>query len=150
MSTMTTVSDTIRRFDLPQLPAVGPAGAPTAAGHRHGSKASIDDLAVLGGRPAFSEQLHVGRPNLGNRQRLGRRIDDILDRVWLTNDGPYVKEFERQVAKLAGARHCVAVCNGTMSLQIAARALGMTGEVILPARRISYSLLLSGAVGEIT
>ena len=29
----------------------------------------LDSLAVFGGPPAFSEKLHVGRPNIGDRRR---------------------------------------------------------------------------------
>ena len=32
-------------------------------------KSQLSELAVFGGVPAFAEPLHVGRPNIGNRQR---------------------------------------------------------------------------------
>jgi dTDP-4-amino-4,6-dideoxygalactose transaminase len=96
-------------------------------------KRGVDDLALFGGRPAFSEPLHVGRPNLGDRRKFEARIGDILDRLWLTNGGPYVAEFEQRIAKLAGVEHCIAMCNATIALEIAIRALGMTGEVIVPS-----------------
>jgi dTDP-4-amino-4,6-dideoxygalactose transaminase len=91
------------------------------------------DLAIFGRTPAFDQKLHVGRPNLGNRERLFERLSDMLDRNWLTNDGPYVREFENRIAEFVGARHCVAMCNGTVALEIATRALGLTGEVIVPS-----------------
>jgi dTDP-4-amino-4,6-dideoxygalactose transaminase len=94
---------------------------------------TIRDFAIFGGEATFKQPLHVGRPNIGNRVRLFEKISDILDRKWLTNDGPYVKEFERQIAEFIGARHCVVMCNGTISLEIAIRALGLTGEVIVPS-----------------
>ena len=94
---------------------------------------TIGDLAIFGGRPAFAEKLHVGRPNMGDRHRLLERINDILDRRWFTNGGKYVAEFEHRVAQIAGVRHCIAVCNGTVALEIVVRALGLTGEVILPS-----------------
>lgn len=97
------------------------------------SKESIDDLAIFGGAPACDRPLHVGLPNLGDRTRFLERVNDILDRRWLTNAGPYVREFERRVADIAGVRHCVATCNGTLALEIAIRALGLEGEVIVPA-----------------
>ncbi len=97
------------------------------------SKSGVSDLAIFGRPPAFREKVHVGRPNLGNRERLFERINDMLDRNWLTNDGPYVREFEKRIADFTGARHCVAMCNGTISLEIAIRALGLTGEVIVPS-----------------
>jgi dTDP-4-amino-4,6-dideoxygalactose transaminase len=96
-------------------------------------KLSLDDLAIFGGRPAFAEPLHVGRPNIGNRARLLERINDLLDRRWLTNEGPYVREFERRIAELAGVPHCIATCNGTVALEIGIRAAGLSQEVIVPS-----------------
>jgi dTDP-4-amino-4,6-dideoxygalactose transaminase len=97
------------------------------------TKASLRDLAIFGGTPEFDEMLHVGRPNIGDRHRLMKRIDDLLDRRWLTNQGPYVRELEGRLADMLGVKHCIAMCNGTIALEIAARALGMRGEVIVPA-----------------
>lgn len=96
-------------------------------------KPDITHLAIFGGSPAFAEKLHVGRPNIGDRHRLLERINDILDRRWLTNAGPYVQEFEQKIASLLGVKHCVAMCNGTVALEIAIRATGLTGEVIVPS-----------------
>ena len=96
-------------------------------------KKSIDDLAIFGGTPALTENLHVGRPNVGDRRRLLERVNDILDRNWLTNNGPYVQELERRVADFVGVKHCIATCNGTVALELATRALGLSGEVILPS-----------------
>ena len=94
---------------------------------------SPKDLAINGAPPAFAEPLHVGRPNIGNRERFLARVNDILDRRWLSNNGPMVQEFERKVAEFLGVRHCVAMCNGTIALEIAIRALGLEGEVIVPS-----------------
>jgi dTDP-4-amino-4,6-dideoxygalactose transaminase len=96
-------------------------------------KPQPQDLAIFGGPPAFMEPLHVGRPNVGNREHLLERINDMLNRNWLTNDGPFVREFEKRIARFVGVRHCIAMCNGTVSLEIAVRALGLTGEVIVPS-----------------
>ncbi len=96
-------------------------------------KNNIQDLALFGGAPSFATQLHVGRPNIGNRETLLLRFNDILDRNWLTNNGPYVQEFERKIADYLGVRHCIALCNATVALEIATRALGLKGEVIVPS-----------------
>ncbi len=93
----------------------------------------VGDLAVFGALPTFSEPLYVGRPNIGERARLLERFNRILDSRWLTNDGPFVKGFEQRIAELVGVKHCVAMCNGTVALEIAIRALGMAGEVIVPS-----------------
>jgi dTDP-4-amino-4,6-dideoxygalactose transaminase len=100
---------------------------------RPAAKAALRGLAVLGARPAFKNSLHVGRPNIGNRQRFLDRLNDVLDRRWLTNGGCYVGEFERRLEEFLGVKHCVATCNGTVALEIAIKALGMTGEVIVPS-----------------
>lgn len=62
-----------------------------------------------------------------------RRVNEIFDRRWLTNDGPLVKEFEARIQELVGVKHCVAMCNATIALEIAIRALELRGEVIVPA-----------------
>ena len=97
------------------------------------AKQVITDLAYFGGRAAFDEPLHVGRPNIGNRQKFLNRVNDILDRRWLTNDGPYVLEFEQRLAELTGVKHCIAMCNATIALEIAIRALGLKDKVIVPS-----------------
>jgi dTDP-4-amino-4,6-dideoxygalactose transaminase len=96
-------------------------------------KLSPDDLAVFGGKPLFLKALHVGQPNVGDQVKLMERMRDVLESRWFTNDGVQVKEFERRIAKTVGVRHCVAMCNGTTALQIAIRAAGLTGEVIVPS-----------------
>lgn len=91
------------------------------------------DLAINGAPPAFDEPIHVGRPNLGDRRQLLAYTGEIYDRRWLTNNGPLVQELEGKLADFFGVRHCVAMCNGTVALEIAIRALGLEGEVIVPA-----------------
>lgn len=91
------------------------------------------DLAVNGAAPAFDEMLHVGRPNMGDRDAFMAYAADIFDRRWLSNNGPLVQEFEAEVARHLGVKHCVAMCNGTIALEIAIRALGLDGEVIVPS-----------------
>src|SRR5258708_2502009 len=98
-----------------------------------GVKNDKKNLAVLGGPRSFAEPLHVGRPNVGDRARLLERIGGILDRRWLSNQGPVVSEFEERLADYVGVKHCIAMCNATVALEIAIRALELRGEVIVPA-----------------
>ncbi len=90
-------------------------------------------LAVLGGEPAFASPLHVGAPNIGDRAALMRRLDALFEGRRLSNFGPFVRLFEKRVADLVGVKHCIAMCNGTVALEIGARALDLAGEVIVPA-----------------
>ncbi|WP_067510104.1 aminotransferase class I/II-fold pyridoxal phosphate-dependent enzyme [Actinoplanes sp. TFC3] len=92
-----------------------------------------EDLATFGGTPAFATPRSVGRPNIGDRAALFARLDAALDRAWLSNGGPLAEEFEQRVAAIAGTEFCVATCNATAGLQLALRATGVLGEVIVPS-----------------
>jgi len=96
-------------------------------------KTAVAELAVLGGPPAFAEPLHVGRPNVGDREAILAGIGEALDDRWLSNDGSKLEAFERRLSERLGGLHVVATCNATLGLQIAMRALGIEGEVVLPA-----------------
>jgi dTDP-4-amino-4,6-dideoxygalactose transaminase len=97
------------------------------------TKEDWKDLALFGGRSNFTAPLHVGTPNVGNRSRLFERFNDILDRRWFSNNGPYVREFEAAVKNSLGVRNCVATANGTLALEIMMRAAVPQGEVLLPS-----------------
>lgn len=60
-------------------------------------------------------------------------IEGVLDRNWLTNDGPLLQELEHRLGELLEVPHCVVVANGTMALDLAIRALDLSGEVIVPS-----------------
>lgn len=96
-------------------------------------KSSPKELTVFGGKPAFEQKLHVGRPNLGDRERLMGRIESVLDSRYFTNDGPLVREFEERIAEFVGVKHCIATCNATVGLEVAMRAVGLKGEIIIPS-----------------
>lgn len=90
-------------------------------------------LAIIGGTPRFSEPLHVGRPNIGDKAQLTQRFEEIIERRWFTNDGPVVQQFERKITEITGVKNCVSICNATVALEIAIRALELRGEVIVPS-----------------
>lgn len=96
-------------------------------------KGNISDLSIFGGQPSFDEVLHVGRPNIGNRKKLLKRINDMLERRWLSNNGPFLLELEERLSEILNVKHCIVMANATIALEIAARALGLKGEVIVPS-----------------
>ncbi|HEX3599732.1 MAG TPA: DegT/DnrJ/EryC1/StrS family aminotransferase [Lacipirellulaceae bacterium] len=61
------------------------------------------------------------------------RFRDVLDRCWLSNNGPFVQEFEARIAQYLGVRNCIAVSNATIGVQLAIHGLGLSGEVIVPS-----------------
>jgi dTDP-4-amino-4,6-dideoxygalactose transaminase len=93
----------------------------------------LSDLAINGALPAFNEKVHVGRPNVGDKSKFLAMASDILENKWLTNDGPYLRALESELSSFLGVRNCIAVTNGTIGLQIAIKAMGLTGEVIMPS-----------------
>jgi dTDP-4-amino-4,6-dideoxygalactose transaminase len=96
-------------------------------------KERIQDLAIFGGKVSFGEALHVGRPNIGNKKRFLERMGQVVDRRWLTNDGPCLQEFEQRIQHLLGVRYGHALCNATIGLQLTMQAMELAGEVIVPA-----------------
>lgn len=67
-----------------------------------------------------------------------KEIDLVLDCLktgWISSAGKYIDEFEEKWAKYCGMKHGIAVCNGSVALQIAIDLLGLNpgDEVIMPA-----------------
>jgi dTDP-4-amino-4,6-dideoxygalactose transaminase len=75
----------------------------------------------------------VGAPNVPAPAALFDRLAGSLTRRYLSNHGPLVEEFEGRVAERLQVRHCIAVSSGTSGLMILARALGLSGEMVMPA-----------------
>ena len=57
-------------------------------------------------------------------------LKGIWERVYLTNDGPLLRELEGQLKAYLGVRHLKYCSNGTVVLQMALKALDITKEVI--------------------
>lgn len=93
----------------------------------------LENLAILGAPPAFSESVHVGRPNVPTFDSFSDRVRQIFDARWLSNNGPLVQELERKIANYNQVKNCILMCNGTVALEIAIRACDLEGEVIIPS-----------------
>lgn len=81
----------------------------------------------------FDQPLHVGAPNIGDREKFHRYVDEVFDRRWLTNRGQCVREFETRLCEYLEVKHCITMCNATIALEIVAKALDLKGEVIVPS-----------------
>jgi len=57
-------------------------------------------------------------------------ISDIWARGWFTNNGPLVQELEQKLRAHLGLRNLLLTTNGTVSLQLAIRALDLKGDII--------------------
>jgi len=72
----------------------------------------------------------VTKPFLPPKQEYLKKIQTIWDTNWLTNSGPLSIELEQQLEKYLDTNNLLFVGNGTIALQIAIKALGLTGEII--------------------
>lgn len=68
----------------------------------------------------------VTKPYLPSREKLNKHIDGIYERQWLTNNGQLVQELTRRLEEYLGVKNLLLVTNGTLALQIAYRALGVS------------------------
>jgi dTDP-4-amino-4,6-dideoxygalactose transaminase len=61
-------------------------------------------------------------------------VTALLEGVWasgiMTHNGPLVRRFEKECVEHLGLRRMVAVSNGTIAIQMAIRAMDLSGEII--------------------
>jgi dTDP-4-amino-4,6-dideoxygalactose transaminase len=90
-------------------------------------------LAVLGGEPLRKTPLHIVRPMFPGLDTFSQQFGDALATGAVTNNGPAVVEFERQLGEYLGVP--VVVCNnGQSALMLMLRSAGIeSGEVIVPS-----------------
>lgn len=79
-----------------------------------------------------------------------RYLAECIETGWISAEGPFVTRFERDFAARVGRTHGVAVCNGSVAIDVAVAALGLGpgDEVILPAFTIiscAASIVRAGA-----
>ena len=77
---------------------------------------------VVDGKPIRESFLPYGLHSVGVEEE--EAVLDVLRQGWLTA-GPRVNEFEAAFAEYTGAKHCVAVANGTAALHLTLLGLGI-------------------------
>jgi perosamine synthetase len=88
-------------------------------------------------------------PELGELER--RYVVDCLDSGWVSSAGPYVVQFEEELARITGAAAAVACANGTVALQVALRLAGVGpgDEVLMPSLTFVGTANAAAAVGAV-
>lgn len=82
-------------------------------------------------RKVIMERIDVTRSSLPPLEDYVGYLQQIWDTAWLTNQGPLLREFEKETKQYLGLNDFQFVSNGTIGLQVALNALGITeGEVI--------------------
>lgn len=72
--------------------------------------------------------IHVTQPSLAPLEEFSEILRGVWERGILTHNGPLVQELEREICKEFGLGHFVAVSNGTIAIQMALKALGLSGS----------------------
>ena len=74
----------------------------------------------------------VNEPVLGEREK--ELLNVCIDTGWISSEGPFVRQFEEEMACRVGRKYGVAVCNGSAALDVSVAALGIGkgDEVIMP------------------
>lgn len=76
------------------------------------------------------EQITVTSPLLPNREEFNRLLAEIWDSKWITNNGRFHKQLEKELAEYLKVPYISLFTNGTLPLITALQALRITGEVI--------------------
>jgi len=92
-----------------------------------------DSLVVLGGKPSLHNTIHVGQLNFPEWDGFKIKFNQIFERRYYTNHGPFVKELEEKIKKITSVKHAICVTNATIGLMIVAKALGLSGKVLCPS-----------------
>lgn len=78
----------------------------------------------------IEKPIFVTQPAMPPLEELKPFLEDIWESKWLTNNGKYHQEFEKQLAKYLGVPFISLFSNGTLALITALQCLRITGEVI--------------------
>ncbi|MGB5962199.1 MAG: DegT/DnrJ/EryC1/StrS family aminotransferase [Coleofasciculaceae cyanobacterium] len=91
----------------------------------------------------------VNEPLLNGNEK--KYLNECIDTGWISSEGPFVQRFEQQLAARVGRKYGIAVCNGSVALDVAIAALeiGHGDEIILPTFTIiscAAAIVRSGAI----
>ncbi len=103
-------------------------------------------LAVDGGKPVRKEFLPYSKPVLAEEDVAA--VVEVMSSGWLTT-GPAVPALERELAKVAGAKHAVAVSSCTAALHVAYQTVPLRpgDEVVVPALTFAATAAAAAVAG---
>ncbi len=91
----------------------------------------------------------VNEPLLNGNEK--KYLLDCIETGWISSEGAFVKKFEEQMAAQVNRQYGIAVCNGSVALDVAVTAIGIGkgDEVILPTFTIiscAAAIVRAGAI----
>lgn len=96
----------------------------------------------------MTQPIPVSEPLLDGNE--AKYLAQCIETGWISSEGPFVKQFEEQLAAKVGRQYGIAVSNGSAALDVAVAALkiGAGDEIILPTFTIiscAASIVRAGA-----
>ena len=77
----------------------------------------------------MTDRILLAVPDLRGKET--EYLQRCVEENWVSSAGPFVREFEQQVAALSERDHGVATASGTTALQLALTALGIgSGDLV--------------------
>ncbi len=77
-----------------------------------------------------NKKIYVTQPSLPPLEEFSEYLKQIWESKVLTNNGPFHRQFEKELADYLGVKYLSLFANGTLALVTALQALRITGEVI--------------------
>ena len=101
---------------------------------RYGEKKHTKNIYVEA-KPdvSVSDKIYVAQPTLPDYPLLDERFRDIAKSLILSNFAKYSKELEEKLRKTLFVKAALTFPNATSALMLVLKAMGLTGEVILPS-----------------
>lgn len=78
----------------------------------------------------MDKTLYVTEPSIPSLQDFLPYLESIWNKRRLTNHGPFHEQLENELCEFLGVKYLSLFCNGTTALNVAIRALDLSGDVI--------------------
>ena len=79
----------------------------------------------------FENPIYVTRSTVAPLEHYAKELESVWKSGIFTHNGPKVRRFEDEINAFLGCKSTVAVTNGTIAIQMAMRALDLTGGEII-------------------
>ena len=78
----------------------------------------------------FNKPIYVTKPFMPPLEEFCEGLKEIWDNQWLTNNGPVLQRYQKELKQYCETDNICLFNNGTLALQIALQGMGISGEVI--------------------
>lgn len=78
----------------------------------------------------FAKPIYVAKPFLPPLEEFADGLKEIWDNAWLTNNGPLLQRYAKELESYFNSRNICLFNNGTLALQLGLQGMQISGEVI--------------------